>query len=117
MLFLRGVPVAQCTQLFDILTKKLFEQPQGSRTLFKRLRLLFKGWYLDGHYDISALEDHLKENFGKSDRMFGHQQGILSTKVGVVATTIGKPDPVIFTNYNGSGTRKENCGKWDLPRI
>ena len=43
ILFLRGVPVAQYTQLFDILTKKLFERPQGSKTFFKRFRLLFKG--------------------------------------------------------------------------
>ena len=111
------MPVAQCTQLFNTLTKKLFKGPQGSSSLLKRLRLLFKGWYLDGHYDINALEDYLKENLGKSDRMFGPQKGILATKVGVVATTIGKPHPVIFTNYNGSGMRKKNCGKWHWPCV
>ena len=66
---------------------------------------------MDGHYDIRALEDSLKENLGSSERMFGYQQAILTTKVGVVAATIGKADPIIFTNYNGSGTRKEDCGK------
>ena len=111
MLFLRGVPVPQCTRIFDSLARKLFERPQGGRNIFKRLRNFFRGWYLDGHYDINILEKYLKTTLGSDHRMFGYQQGILATKVGVVAATIGKADPVIFTNYNGSGTRKVDCGK------
>jgi hypothetical protein len=109
MLFLRGVPIAQCIQLFDDLVLKLFDPFQSTRNIFKRLRLLFRGWYLDGHYDTGTLEDNLKNTFGSQNRMFGYQGGVLSAKVGVVAATIGKADPVIFTNYNGTG-RSQDCG-------
>ncbi len=111
ILFLRRVPVAQCVQIFDTLARKLFERSQGRRNIITKLRLFLKGWYSDGHYDVTILEDYLKENLGIDDRMFGYQPGILATKVGVVAATIGKASPIIFTNYNGSGTRKETCGK------
>ena len=79
--------------------------------ILKRLRLFIKGWYSDGHYDANALESLLNEHLGSRDRMFGYHQGTLGTKVGVVAATIGNATPVIFTNYNGSGTEKEACGK------
>lgn len=48
--------------------------------------------------------------------MFGYQPGILATKVGVVAATIGNASPVIFTNYNRPGARKEECGKVSVVR-
>lgn len=111
ILFLRGMPVSQCVPVFDALARKLFQRPYGRTNLLKRLRLSLKGWYKDGYYDINALEDCLKDYLGNDDRMFGHQPGVLATKVGVIAATIGNASPVIFTNYNGPGARKEECGK------
>jgi len=111
ILFLRGMPVSQCVHVFDALARKLFERPQGRMNFIKRLRLSLKGWYRDGHYDANALEDCLKEYLGIDDRMFGYQPGILATKVGIIAATIGNASPVIFTNYNGPGAKKEECGK------
>ncbi len=111
ILFLRGIPVSECVHIFDALARKLFERPQGRTNFIKRLRLSLKGWYRDGHYDAKALEDCLKDSLGIDDRMFGYQPGILATKVGVVAATIGNASPVIFTNYNGPGARKDECGK------
>lgn len=112
ILFLRGMPVSQCVRIFDILARKLFEQPQGRTSPLKRLRLFLRGWYTDGHYDAAALEDCLKAYLGDQDRMFGYQAGTVAAKVGVVAATIGNASPVIFTNYNGSGGTKKECGKW-----
>ncbi len=111
ILFLRGMPASQCVHIFDALARKLFERPQGRTNFLKRLRLSLKGWYRDGHYDANALEDCLKDKLGANDRMFGYQPGVLATKVGVVAATIGNASPVIFTNYNGPGARKDECGK------
>ena len=111
ILFLRRVPVAQCVQIFDTLARKLFERPQGRRNIVTKLRLFLKGWYSDGHYDVTTLEDYLKKNLGIDDRMFDYQPSILATKVDVIAATIGKVSSIIFTNYNESGTRKETCGK------
>lgn len=105
------MPISQCAHVFDALARKVFQRPQGRPSLIKRLRLTLKGWYRDGHCDASALEHCLKEYLGTDDRMFGHQPGILSTKVGVIAATIGNASPVIFTNYNGPGAKKEECGK------
>ena len=111
ILFLRGMPAPQCVHIFDALARKLFERPQGPANIFKRLRLSLKGWYRDGHYDANALEDRLKKYLGVDDRMFGYHPQIIATKVGVIAATIHNASPVIFTNYNGSGARKEECGK------
>ncbi len=111
ILFLRGMPVSQCVHIFDVLARKLFERSQGRMNFIKRLRLSLKGWYRDGHYDANALEDCLKEFLRIDDRMFGYQPGILATKVGTIAATIGNASPMIFTNYNGPGAKKEECGK------
>ena len=111
IVFLRGMPVSQCVPVFDALARKLFQRPQGGTNLIKRLGLSLKGWYRDGHYDANALEDCLRDYLGNDDRMFGHQPGVLATKVGVIAATIGNASPVIFTNYNGPGASKEECGK------
>ncbi len=116
ILFLRGIPASQCVHIFDALARKLFERPQGRTNFLKRLRLSLKGWYKDGHYDVNALEDCLRDNLGIDDRMFGYQPGILATKVGIVAATIGNASPVIFTNYNGPGAKKEECGKVSVVR-
>ena len=111
ILFLRGVPASQCVHIFDALARKLFERPHGRTNFIKRLRLSLKGWYRDGHYDANALEDCLKDHLGADDRMFGYRPGVVATRVGVIAATIGNASPVIFTNYNGPGARKEECGK------
>ena len=111
ILFIRDIPVSQCVHVFDALARKLFERPQGRTSLIKRFRLALKGWYKDGYYDTSALEHCLKEYLGIDDCMFGHKPGVLSTKVGVIAATIDNASPVIFTNYNGPGARKEECGQ------
>ena len=113
ILFIRGMPVSQCVHVFDSLARKLFQRPQGRVNLITRLRLTLKGWYRDGHYDVNDLEHCLKEYLGTDDRMFGHQPGVLATKVGVVAATISNASPIIFTNYNGSGSRKAGCMSLD----
>jgi hypothetical protein len=69
---------------------------------------------LDNHYDVTTLEDYLKENLGIDDRMFGYQLSILAIKVDVIVATIGKASSIIFTNYNELGTRKETCDKSKL---
>jgi len=48
--------------------------------------------------------------------MFGYRPRVITAKVGVIAATIGNASPVIFTNYNGPGARKEECGKGEVLR-
>ena len=111
ILFLRGMPISQCVHVFDALTRKLFERSQGRTNFIKRLRLSLKSWYRDGHYDANALEDCLKKYLKIDDRMFDYQSRILVIKVDIIVATIDNVSSMIFTNYNESDARKEECDK------
>ena len=111
ILFRCRVPISQSIQIFNTLAQQLFQRPRGRTNIFRYLRHFLRSWYFDGYYDSIALEASLKANLENGTRMFGYQSGVFATKVGVTAATIGDASPIIFTNYNGSGTRKKDCGE------
>lgn len=59
-------------------------------------------------YDEKALERSLKEYFG--DRQMFDKKDILGKKIVLTATSILNAYSFIFSNYNGSATRNEDCG-------
>lgn len=74
---------------------------------------LWKYWLQDGVHDPKPLKEGLIKEFGPTVRMFDYTPTMPSGyKIAVIATTISKASPVVFSNYNGTGTRSESCGKW-----
>jgi hypothetical protein len=66
----------------------------------------------DGYYDATELEAFLKQSFGSQKRLFDTPKFSFSgVKIGITATTISNATPVIFSNYNGEGSRNASCGK------
>lgn len=111
-LFLLGWDVPRCIQEFDTLAKRFFaKKRKESHTLLGYLHRFFKCWLFDGCYDVLTLEVILKACFGVTRRMFGTSTPVSGMKVGVTATTISDASSFIFSNYNGSGIRKKECGK------
>ena len=108
--FLQRVPINECIETFKSLAQTLFSRSHSKGNIFRFLRRLLKCWYFDGYYDSTILEEALRANLGFQSRMFEHRTHPSSIKVGVTAATIGNSSPVVFTNYNGVGTRKEDCG-------
>ncbi|PWW72455.1 hypothetical protein C7212DRAFT_348182 [Tuber magnatum] len=65
----------------------------------------------DSRYKARGLENALQEAFGTSGNLFGHSINYTSrTKVAVMATTTEDTSACLFTNYNGPGTRSDQCG-------
>jgi hypothetical protein len=108
-LCLCGLPIAQCIKTFEDLVRQIFKKPTRSGIL-SRIMHWWASWYADGCYDADNLERYLKDSMGPTGRVFGHHPTVFATKVGVTATTIKDPSPVVLTNYNGLGTRSENSG-------
>lgn len=108
-----GWDVFQCNSIFDTLVKKFFKiQWQSEQTLWRRLKTVAKWWIRDGICDENDLESLLKDTFGPTRRLFDKPSGRPSgLKVFVTATSISNADPLIFSNYNGSGACKEDCGE------
>ncbi|MCJ1342943.1 hypothetical protein MMC31_001132 [Peltigera leucophlebia] len=109
-LFLCRQQVSDCAKTFDTLARQLFPQSSYSKSIFSRLRHLIRSWYYDGCHDPNVLEACLKKNFGSGNRLFGHSQGLIATKVGVTAATIQNGYPILLTNYNGLPRQEEECG-------
>ena len=111
-LFLQHWDVPHCVRLFDKLTSKFFGHSRPTnQTLVNRLQLYLKCWIADGYYNVTALENCLKDTFGLHRRMFDSPSIISGVKVGITASTISNASTFVFSNYNGSGRRKDDCGK------
>ncbi len=111
ILFLRRLPVSECVETFNNLAQQLFPQSSIRRSHLSRLRHLLKSWYRDGCHEVHTLEACLKKELGPTNRLFGHVQSLIATKVGVTAATIDKGFPILMTNYNGLGKINKNCGE------
>ncbi|KAL9606564.1 MAG: hypothetical protein Q9179_000289 [Wetmoreana sp. 5 TL-2023] len=110
-LFIRQWGVEQCVRVFDTITREFFrgQRRKGSGFL-GCIRHLASCWLSDGIYDVKALEVVLKDVFGAYERMFGSVQVNQRCKIAVTATTISDASPFIFSNYNGIGNHRGDCG-------
>ncbi len=116
ILFLRQISVSECGKIFDTLAGQLFPQSANQTSIFSRLHRLLRSWYHDGCHDANILEAYLKENLGVNHRLFGHFQGLTTTKIGVTVATIDNGFPIVLTNYNGAGRWEGKCGTGS-PRV
>ena len=111
LLFLRQWPVSRCLEAFDVMTRRVFRQKQEyNRSLFGGFRHIIRCWLADGYYNVTALEDCLKETFGTQQRMLDFSDVTSGTKVAVTASNISDASTYVFSNYNGTGTRHSDCG-------
>ena len=108
-LFVRHLPISQCIRIFEDLVQQVFQRPTP-KSLFGRLRYCVDSWLADGCYNAGVLDTFLQAYMGAASRMFDHHPGMRATKVGVTATTIEDPSPIVFTNYNGLAGRSEDAG-------
>lgn len=66
---------------------------------------------------MEQLKDCLQETYGATKRLFGSRDSPLSgAKVAVTATTVSSSSLCIFSNYNGMGKRKDDCGECNRHR-
>ena len=94
------------------MTKKFFRQRRRQdRTLLQKLRHTIECLVSDTYYNVSALEECLKDTFGIHRRMFDASSTASGTKVAVIASNISDGAACIFSNYNSAKERSRNCGE------
>lgn len=105
--------IATCIDKFRWLTKRLFGRDhRAEQNLTANIKRIVKCWFFDGVYDSKALEASLQETFGPNTRFFGHAPLRPSgPKVAVTASNINEASAFVFSNYNGEGHRRSDCGE------
>ena len=113
-LFRQRWTVAQCTEAFQNLSRKLFQRLQVAQPgVWKKGLFLVKTWAKDGMYDSAEFEEALTGYFGCDTMLLeNHAEALSGTKIAITATTTGKTARSrIFTNYDGAGERDDRSGK------
>jgi hypothetical protein len=117
-MFINGWSVDDCANAFESLARKAFK-PRGFAQipLLSRIPIVahilefLMSYLADGLYPADDLEAALKDVFGDNRSILDHSHATaIGAKVGLPVTTILETDPCIFTNYNGVGTRPQDCG-------
>lgn len=112
-MFKLGLRVSECIEIFKDFARKAFlARRSSSIPLISAMQKAVVSYLADSMYPSSQLDDALKEVFGETMRMCDCSYAeSIGTKIAVTATTIGKCEPCLFTNYQGDGTRPHDCGK------
>jgi hypothetical protein len=98
----KGLSVEDCIDLFEQLAKQAFELHVSSY-----FRAILISLFTDGIYPARNLEGALQEVFGSDKSILDCSSATaMGTKIGVIASTM-KPEPFLFTNYNGLGDRED----------
>lgn len=98
----KELSVVDCIELFERLAKQAFELHVSSY-----LRAILISLFTDGIYPARNLELALQKVFGSNTSILDcSSAAAMGIKIGVVASTM-KPEPFIFTNYNGLGERED----------
>jgi hypothetical protein len=98
----KGLLVQDCIDLFERLAKKAFQLH-----LYSYFRAILISLFTDGIYPARNLEAALQEVFGSDKSILDCSSATaMGTKIGIVASTM-KPEPFLFTNYNGLGDRED----------
>ena len=96
-----GLSVEDCIDFYERLIKQAFKLGLFSYLLM--LISLFTG----GIYPARNLEAALQEVFGINESILDCSSATtMGIMLGIVASTM-KPEPFLFTNYNGLGVRKD----------
>ena len=109
---MRQWDVERCEAVFRDMTRRFFgRRHRLDKSIVANVRWFLQSWLSDGIYDVNELEAALKQHFGADSRLFNSNFMLPSGfKVGVTATNITDASPFIFTNYNGVGHRRKDCG-------
>ena len=111
-LFLNRWSVAECSAIFETLTRQLFHEPkEKSKGVLQRIRRITQCWISDGCYEVPKLEAALQHKFGKQQKFFGYTRHPFNHKIAVTATMTSDAYPIVFSNYNGTIARPKDCGK------
>lgn len=111
-MFLNGVSVSECVKIFERLSKKAFDRGfTPSNSIFSRVRELLISYFADSLYSAHNLEDGLRNQFGDMTTLMDHSNAATTgAKVGVTVTGVPNAE-LIFTNYNGVGSRLSDSGR------
>jgi hypothetical protein len=117
-MFINGWSVDDCANAFESLARKAFK-PRGFLhipvlphiPILSHILEFLVSYLADGLYPADDLEAALKDVFGDDRSILDYSHATaIGAKVGLPVTTILETDPCIFTNYNGVGTRPQDCG-------
>ena len=112
LLFLQQWPIAHCLTAFNVMTRRVFQQRhKHDRSILSGFRHILRCWLANKYYNIATLETCLKETFSNQQRIFDYSDLISGTKIAVTASTISDTSTYVFSNYNGTGNRRSDCGK------
>ena len=95
------------------LSHKAFDRGfESSNSIFSRLRELLISYFADPLYSAHNLEEGLRTQFREEISLVDHSAATSKgAKVGITVT--GVPDAeLVFTNYNGVGSRLSGPGKY-----
>ena len=96
----KGLSVEDCIDLFERVAKQAFELH------LSYLRAILISLFTDGIYPARNLEAVLQEVFGDKSILDCSSATAMGIMLGIVASTM-KPEPFLFTNYNGLGDRED----------
>ena len=104
----KGWTVEDCIHNFERFAKLSFQQNEHSYSgwIFQ-LYLLLKSLVTDGIYPAQDLEDVLQEVLGSETRILDCSSATAMGIMIAITVTSMKPEPFIFTNYNGLGDRED----------
>ncbi|KAH8587298.1 hypothetical protein B0O99DRAFT_527023 [Bisporella sp. PMI_857] len=97
-----GLSIEDCIALYERVAKQAFELHLLSSYLAILISL-----FTDGIYPTQNLDAALQEVYGSDKTILDCSSATaMGIKIGVVASTM-KPEPFLFTNYNGLGDRED----------
>jgi hypothetical protein len=110
-MFLNGISVAECMKIFESLSHKAFDRGFiSSNSIFSRLRELLISYFADSLYSAYNLEEGLRNQFGDEMTLMDHSAATAKgAKVGITVTGVPNAE-LLFTNYNGVGSRSSESG-------
>lgn len=104
---LNGLPVSECIKTFEISSRRAFYRkfPSLGSTLS-----FVMSFFVGSLYSASNLQEEFRKEFGDQVTLMDHS---VATEKGikVMITVTGVPNAeLIFTNYNGVGSRSSEFG-------
>ncbi|TVY85512.1 Calcium-independent phospholipase A2-gamma [Lachnellula suecica] len=108
-LFINGWPVEDCIDHFERFAKVAFYRRETSYfRLLLRLKAILVSLITDGIYPARNIETALLEVFGRDKNILDYSRAsAIGAKIGITVSTM-KPEPFLFTNYNGLGSRQSS---------
>lgn len=110
-LFLNGVPISECIRIFESMSHNAFNRGiASSNSILSRLSELLISYFADSLYSAYNLEEGLLKQFGEEMTLMDCSAATAKgAKVGITVTGVPNAE-LLFTNYNGVGSRSSELG-------